>query len=74
MERSWKDKEFGVSYLGITLEGTQEASIESQVVQEGIEFLKKREQGQQAGSSKKKTVRQRISAMGVKKSESRQKK
>jgi len=41
VERSLKDKEFGTSYLGITLEGTQEASIESQVVQEGIEFLKK---------------------------------
>jgi len=27
--------------LGITLEGTQEASIESQVVQGVIEFLKK---------------------------------
>jgi len=41
VERSLKDKELGISYLGITLEGTQEASIESRVVQEGIEFLKK---------------------------------
>jgi len=47
VERSLKDKEFGISYLGITLEGTQEASIESRVVQEGIEFLKKGKQEQQ---------------------------
>jgi len=48
VERSLKEKEFGVSYLGITLEGTQEASIKSQVVQEGIlEFLKKGKQEQQ---------------------------
>jgi len=48
--------------LGITLDGTKEASITSQVVQEGIKFLKK---GTRAttGASKKKTVRQRISAM-----------
>ena len=69
-----KDKEFGISYLGITLEGTQEASIESQVVQEGIKFLKKRETRATTGASKKKEVRQRISAMGVKESGNNQKK
>ncbi len=42
LERSLKDKKIGISYLGVTLEGTKEASIGSQVVQEGIEFLKKR--------------------------------
>jgi len=36
-----KDKEIGVSYLGVTLDGTQVASIGSRVVQEGIEFLQK---------------------------------
>jgi len=38
VKRSLKDKEFGISYLGMTLEGTEEASIESQVIQEVIEF------------------------------------
>ena len=47
LERSLKDKKIGMSYLCVTLEGTQEASIESQVVQEGIEFLKKGKQEQQ---------------------------
>jgi len=42
-----KDKEIGVSYLGVTLDGTQVASIGSRVVQEGIEFFAKREQEQQ---------------------------
>ncbi len=42
MERSLKDKKIGVSYLGITLEGTKVASIESQVVQEGIKFFEER--------------------------------
>jgi len=42
-----KDKEIGVSYLGVTLDGTQEASIESRVVEKGIEFFEKREQEQQ---------------------------
>ena len=41
LERSLKDKKIGISYLGVTLEGTKVASIESQVVQEGIEVLKK---------------------------------
>jgi len=68
-ERTLKDKEIGISYLGVTLEGTKEASIGSQVVQEGIEFLKKGTRAT-AGSSKKKTVRQRISAMRDKGSES----
>ena len=62
LERSLKDKKIGISYLGVTLEGTKDTSIGSQVVQEGIKFLKKGKRAT-AGSSKKKTVRQRISAM-----------
>jgi len=42
LERSLKDKKIGISYLCVTLEGTKKASIGSQVVQEGIKFLKKR--------------------------------
>jgi len=41
LERSLKDKKIGMSYLCVTLEGTKKASIGSQVVQEGIKFLKK---------------------------------
>ena len=67
-----KDKEFGISYLGITLEGTQEASIESRVVQEGIEFLKKGTRATTGASKKKTVVRQRVSAMGERKKDSRQ--
>jgi len=47
VERALRDKKIGISYLGVTLEGTKEASIRSQVVQEGIEFLKKGKQKQQ---------------------------
>jgi len=101
LKRSLKEKKIGISFLGVTLEGSKETSIESQKVQEGIKFLKKenksnnrsiQEEGEKhqfivlspratrviqkthTGASKKKVVRQRISAMGERKKESRQKK